>query len=547
MKYTFLVFLGIFLITSCTKKEPQPNFVIFYSDELDPEYISLYGESFRTPNIDKLGSEGIKFTNAYVAAPMCTPSRFALLTGKYPGRCVHKDFLEAYPKEEPYVIAWNTYLEGSLPSIASVLSDNGYFTGMAGKWHIGKLPENVHVPVLKKDADLDDPNVDAQLKKYQNIVSEQVRKDAGFDFTSSVLWGNFDNFPILSLRTHNFPWITKGAISFLEEASKKDQPFFLYVASTAVHGPGHAEAFNKDLRYTLEGKIDDLLKYQLPADSMREAISAQEPRLRHKYAGMACLDHHIKMVANKLTELGLNDNTIIIFMADHNVEPGKATCYEKGLKVPLILKLPEGQYRGVTSKKLVSNVDIFPTMLESANIPIPEGLLLDGISILPGIRSQNIQPRPYVFAESGLARSVSDGSWKYISFRYPEKDLASMKNGEIDYAPNYLNMEKQAHSSIAMEKFPAYFDADQLFNLEEDPYELNNLAYDPSWEAELNRLQNVLADHVSTFDHAYPLADTSFMRTEEYKELVEKSRSYGTDYIPWLRRDHGYIQWPPVK
>jgi arylsulfatase A-like enzyme len=547
MKNTFLVFLGIFLITSCTKKEPQPNFVIFYSDELDPEYISLYGESFRTPNIDKLGSEGIKFTNAYVAAPMCTPSRFALLTGKYPGRCVHKDFLEAYPKEEPYVIAWNTYLEGSLPSIASVLSDNGYFTGMAGKWHIGKLPENVHVPVLKKDADLDDPNVDAQLKKYQNIVSEQVRKDAGFDFTSSVLWGNFDNFPILSLRTHNFPWITKGAISFLEEASKKDQPFFLYVASTAVHGPGHAEAFNKDLRYTLEGKIDDLLKYQLPADSMREAISAQEPRLRHKYAGMACLDHHIKMVANKLTELGLNDNTIIIFMADHNVEPGKATCYEKGLKVPLILKLPEGQYRGVTSKKLVSNVDIFPTMLESANIPIPEGLLLDGISILPGIRSQNIQPRPYVFAESGLARSVSDGSWKYISFRYPEKDLASMKNGEIDYAPNYLNMEKQAHSSIAMEKFPAYFDADQLFNLEEDPYELNNLAYDPSWEAELNRLQNVLADHVSTFDHAYPLADTSFMRTEEYKELVEKSRSYGTDYIPWLRRDHGYIQWPPVK
>lgn len=547
MKYTFLVFLGIFLITSCTKKEPQPNFVIFYSDELDPEYISLYGESFRTPNIDKLGSEGIKFTNAYVAAPMCTPSRFALLTGKYPGRCVHKDFLEAYPKEEPYVIAWNTYLEGSLPSIASVLSDNGYFTGMAGKWHIGKLPENVHVPVLKKDADLDDPNVDAQLKKYQNIVSEQVRKDAGFDFTSSVLWGNFDNFPILSLRTHNFPWITKGAISFLEEASKKDQPFFLYVASTAVHGPGHAEAFNKDLRYTLEGKIDDLLKYQLPADSMREAISAQEPRLRHKYAGMACLDHHIKMVANKLTELGLNDNTIIIFMADHNVEPGKATCYEKGLKVPLILKLPEGQYRGVISKKLVSNVDIFPTMLESANIPIPEGLLLDGISILPGIRSQNIQPRPYVFAESGLARSVSDGSWKYISFRYPEKDLASMKNGEIDYAPNYLNMEKQAHSSIAMEKFPAYFDADQLFNLEEDPYELNNLAYDPSWEAELNRLQNVLADHVSTFDHAYPLADTSFMRTEEYKELVEKSRSYGTDYIPWLRRDHGRIQWPPVK
>ncbi|MGD9328083.1 MAG: sulfatase-like hydrolase/transferase [Cyclobacteriaceae bacterium] len=143
MKYTLLVFLGIFLISSCAKKETQPNFIIFYSDELDPEYLSLYGDSFQTPNIDRLGQEGIKFTNAYVAAPMCTPSRFALLSGKYPGRCVHKDFLKAYPKEEPYVIAWNTYLEGSLPTIASVLSENGYFTGMAGKWHIGKLPGSV--------------------------------------------------------------------------------------------------------------------------------------------------------------------------------------------------------------------------------------------------------------------------------------------------------------------------------------------------------------------------------------------------------------------
>jgi arylsulfatase A-like enzyme len=389
--------------------------------------------------------------------------------------------------------------------------------------------------------------VNAKLGEYQRIVSEQVKKDAGFDYASSVLWGNFDNFPILSLRTHNFPWITKGAISFLEEASTKDQPFFLYVASTAVHGPGHAEAFNKDLRYTLEGKIDDLLKYQLPADSMREAINAQEPALRHKYAGMACLDHHINLVTGKLVELGLDENTIVIFMADHNVEPGKATCYEKGLKVPMILKFPQGQFSGTTNDKLVSNVDIFPTILESANIPIPDGLLLDGISILPGIRSKNIHTRPYVFAESGLARSVNDGTWKYVSFRYPEKDLARMINGEIDYAPNYLNMEKQAHSSIAMEKFPAYFDADQLYNLKEDPFELNNLAYDPSFKEEISRLQNVLANHVTTFDHAYPLGDTSFMRTGKYKELAEKSKSYGTDYIPWLRRDHGSIQWPPVK
>ena len=83
--------------------------------------------------------------------------------------------------------------------------------------------------------------------------------------------------------------------------------------------------------------------------------------------------------------------------------------------------------------------------------------------------------------------------------------------------------------------------------LEKDPYEQNNLAYKPAYQAELSRLQKILEDHLSTFDHAYSLADTSFMQTEQYKELVTKSKSYGTDYIPWLSRDHGSIQWPPVK
>jgi len=120
-----------------------------------------------------------------------------------------------------------------------------------------------------------------------------------------------------------------------------------------------------------------------------------------------------------------------------------------------------------------------------------------------------------------------------------------MKNGSIDYAPNYLNLEKQAHSSIAMEHFPGYFNADQLYDLEVDPYEQKNLAYDPAYKDELNRLQKLLADHLSSFDHSFNLSDTSFMRTYEYKKLVEKSLSIGTDYIPWLRRDHGSIQWPP--
>jgi arylsulfatase A-like enzyme len=547
MKFIISILIILLAISACKSTDPRPNIIIFYSDELDPEYLSAYGGHFQTPNLDKLALGGIRFTNAYTAAPMCTPSRFSLLTGKYPGRCIHKEFLEAYPEEEPYVIAWNTYLEGSLPTIASVLSENGYYTGMAGKWHIGRLPEEIEVPDFPEKADLDNPQIEQKLKEYQRIVCNQVKHDAGFDFASSVMWTNFDNFPITNLRTHNFPWITNGAINFLEQAKKKEEPFFLYVASTAVHGPGHAEAFKKDLRYTLNGKMDDIIKYQLPADSMNEMVSKVPPALRHKYAGIACLDNHVKNVLNALKELQLDENTIIIFMADHNVEPGKATCFEKGLKVPLIIKLNDNQHGGSANAKLVGNVDIFPTILQAASIPIPDGLLLDGISILPGIKNSAIHTRPYIFAESGLTRSVNDGKWKYIAFRYPKYQIDNMKNGEIDYAPNYINLERQAHSSIAMEHFPGYFDADQLYNLEKDPYEQHNLAYGPEHVDELKRLQNILSDHLASFNHSFNLSDTSYTRTEGYKILVAKSLSLGTDYIPWLRRDHGSIQWPPER
>ena len=547
MKPIFIFLFLVVAFSACKHTDPPPNVIIFYSDELDPQYVSAYGGNFQTPNLDILAREGIRFTSAYTAAPMCTPSRFSVLTGKLPGRCIHPEFLRAYPMSDPYVVAWNTYLEGNIPTIASVLSKNGYVTGMAGKWHIGKIPEETKLPDLPADADLDDPMVEQKLKDHQDIVSQQVKHDAGFDHAYSVMWTNFDNFQVTSLRVHNFPWITKGAITFLEEARKSRKPFFLYVATTAVHGPGHADVFNRDLSYTLEGRMDDHLKYQLPSDSMRKVLEDIPPALRHKHAGMACLDNHVKNVINKLKELGLDENTMIFFMADHNVEPGKATCYEKGLKVPMIIKMPDGMHSGSVNGKLTSNVDIFPTILEAANIPIPEGLLLDGISILPGIRNENIHTRPYVFAESGLTRSVNDGRWKYIAFRYPGDQIEKMQSGAIDYAPNFLNLEKQAHSSIAMEHFPGYFSADQLYDLETDPYELRNLAYDPDYSDELKRLQKVLADHLSSFSHSYDMSDTSFMTTDEYKKLVEKSLSYGTDYIPWLRRDHGSIHWPPVE
>jgi arylsulfatase A-like enzyme len=525
--------------------DTRPNIILFFSDELDPEYLGAYGGDIPTPHLDQLASRGIRFEEAYVASSMCTPSRFALLTGKYPGRCIHPDFLKAYPQDQPYVIAWNTFLEGNLPTISSILSENGYFTGMAGKWHTGKLPEHVKLPSFSDGDDPDDPALEEKLRTYQKIVKSEVKRIAGFDYAASVLWGNFDVFEYEPLRYHNFPWITYGAIRFLEETKKHDKPFFLYVATTAVHGPGHADTFNHDLRYTLEGRIEEVEQYALPADSMKKQMEMLLGPDRHQYAGMACLDNHFYQVMKKLRELDLEKNTIVLFMADHNVEPGKATCYEKGLQVPFMMHWP-GKFEDLkVSDNLVSSVDLLPTILEAAGVPLPEENVFDGISILPGLENPDLSTRSNIYAESGLARSVNDGRWKYIAFRYPEERIAEMKSGQIEYAPNQLNLERQAHSSIAMEHYPHYFDADQLYDLANDPYEQKNLVNLPENRAKLNEMQQLLQGYLSTFNHIYPLADTAFMWSEDFKPLIEKSLSIGTDYIPWLQRDHGSIIWPP--
>ena len=171
---------------------------------------------------------------------------------------------------------------------------------MTGKWHVGSLPDDIVLPSLDLNADINNPETDRKLKKLQKIHVEQVKKDGGFDFAKSVLWGNFDGFPVEQLRYHNFPWITKGALDFLDAAKEKKKPFFLYSATTAVHGPGHLDAYKKDISYTLEGKIEGLDKYNLDPDSIIRAITSVPAVMRHKYAGMVSVDHHIKLVLQKL-------------------------------------------------------------------------------------------------------------------------------------------------------------------------------------------------------------------------------------------------------
>ena len=551
LKTHILISIGLVLVMNgCGTKTELPaktgntNFIVIYTDELQFSDLGCYGGKIPTPNIDRLAAEGILFNRAYTTASMCTPSRYTVLTGQFPGRCSAPSFIKENPVNEPYNIAWNAWITKEKRTLPRVLSENGFVTGMAGKWHVGEVPDGTTLPRFHPDDQLDDADVDQKLQDQQHTYQHLVKTLGGFDYAASVVWSNYDSHAITALQFHNFPWMAKGAIGFIEQQKGSDKPFFLYFAPTAVHGPNHVEDLARDVTYTPGGRDHPVTQWQIDVPSLQEKLSELPEKETHRYAGMAQTDHLIGLIREKLDESGFAENTVIIFMADHNIEPGKATSFEKGIHVPLIVYWPQ-QTSGAFSDALVQNTDIYPTILEAAGIPLPENYPLDGKSMIPIIKDPKQSTRKYIFAENGYTRSVYNGEYKYIALRFPQSLIEIMQNGETDHVPSYVKKWPQAHSSIAMNFFPAYFDQDQLYDLDTDPFEQDNIYEAMTKTDELQHLKDVLRKHLATFDHPFTLDQIPFMQTEEYQKLREKNLAFDIYSIPWLNRDHGEIIWPP--
>jgi arylsulfatase A-like enzyme len=559
MKHKYLPFrvisaicLGLLLcsLSGCgpntgEKETDSPlNFVVIFTDEMQFSDLGCYGGKIPTPNIDALADEGILFLNAYTPASMCTPSRYAVLTGQFPGRCSAPSFATENPTNEPYNIAWNSWITADKKTLPRVLSENGYVTGMAGKWHIGKVPEGTILPEFLPNEDLASPATNKKLKHQQSVYQGLVESLGGFDDARSVVWENYDGHDLKALSFHNFPWMAQGALSFLEEQKENKKPFFLYFAPTAVHGPNHVADLDRDMTYTPGGQDSSVLEYMMDITSLKEELAGSEPKTRHRYAGVSQTDYVVGLIREKLVELGLADNTVIMYMADHNVEPGKATSFEKGIHIPMIVSWP-GETSGVISSAMVSNTDLYPTILEASGIELPVEYMIDGADMMPIIEDPTASTRDFIFAENGYTRSVSDGTYKYIALRFPSGLVKRMKSGKLDHVPSYVKAWPQAHSAIAMNGFPCYFDQDQLYNLKEDPYEQSNL-YDAKVDSEeLKILKAALKSHLESFEHSFDLSPVPFLETEEYRKLALVNMSFDLLSIPWLSRDHGFITWPP--
>lgn len=364
-----LFFTLYFLLISCKKKDQKPNIILFFVDDLGWTDLGCYGSDlYETPHIDRLASEGVKFTNAYSACTVCSPSRAALMTGKYPARLHLTDWIQGHkkPKAKLKVPDWQMYLDTTEVTVAKALKNAGYVTANFGKWHLGDEPAywpknhgfNVNIGGYRWGA----PG------SYFYPYHGNKRDGKHPPNLETGLKGEY-----LTDR------LTDEAITFIEQ--QKDNPFFIYLPHYAVHTPIQAH--------------DSITQY------FQGKITASHHHQNAAYASMIySMDQSLGRLREKLKELEIDHKTAIFFTSDNGglelrnitdngvIRAGKGSAYEGGIRVPFIAMIPGITQVGIVSNIPVIGLDLYPTILDLAGLNVIEH---DGENLLPYLRSTESQ------------------------------------------------------------------------------------------------------------------------------------------------------------
>jgi len=504
-----MIAIGIFISQlRCTPTEtniepdPKPNVIVIFTDDHNFNQTGCYGGNVSTPNMDKLAAEGVRFTRYYPCTSLCSPSRYSVLTGRYPSRCL--SFQQESSPNEPVFIRWNSDILKGETTIAHLMKEQGYATGFTGKWH--NWDWSTKDVVLRHVADRDDPEnpvVNSVIEKNYQVIREQVKKTSGFDFVEAVYGTNFNWLPITEkLMNHNQHWITYHSLKFIEQ--NKDKPFFLYLATTLPHAPGPLQSLRGDPRATPAGYQTEHLNCQPSYESILKRAGEAgitDERELSEWAAMCWLDDGVGAITQKLDELGLRENTLIILASDNDT-PGKMTCNNG--PIPMIVNWKNYMKGGQVCDELVSNVDVVPTVLDAAGIEKSD-VKIDGISFLPLLQGANDDWRKSLYLEVTYTRGVVTKNYKYIATRFP---------GEIQEQLNGTNLKDFTQEGVRIQpgspvrynsakKYPGYFDAEQLYDLHSDSLEQHNLAKNPDYEKPLEEMKQELKSYCEDMPFAF--------------------------------------------
>ena len=416
-----------------SEKGKQPNVVLIVCDDLGKFEVSAYGsEHIETPNIDKLGSEGVIFQNAYVTSPICAASRAGLLTGRIQNRYgFETQIVDYYPankleywwaKNMIEMDSWDLLSEPEYPSeedhnkqgippseinLAELLQASGYHTGLMGKWHLGYADD--YLPHNR--------GFDKQYGFYGafSLYTSEKEKEGIFNYEHDHFgikhqWdkgrsGNGairENDEIIVEEQYLTHAIRDRSIQFIKE--NKERPFFLYCSFSAPHVP-----------------------FQAPEKYMERYTHIEDPNKQTYYAMIAALDDSIGEIEQTLQQEGLDSNTLVIFISDNGgatyteatdngpYKGGKTTQFEGGINVPFIIKWKEKIEPGTIYSKPVSSTDIFTTVSAAAGIDLPKDREYDGVDLIPHVLgSENSSPHEYLYWRANHIWAIRDSSHKLI-------------------------------------------------------------------------------------------------------------------------------------
>ncbi len=382
--------LCVSLVCGAAFAAPKPNVILIFADDLGYGDLGCYGaEKIRTPHLDRMAGEGVRFTDFYVAAEVCTPSRAALLTGRYPlrsGMCGNVERV-LFPNSK-----------GGLPpseiTIAEALQGSGYATMHIGKWHLG-----IHEGSRPLDQGFEHSfglpysnDMDARPGLPKGATSSPTPPADGWN-VPLMRDGKIIEQP--ADQTTLTKRYTEEAVKFIAE--HKTQPFFLYLAHTFPHVPLFASS-------DFKGKS----KAGIYGDTVEE------------------LDWSVGQILEVLRKEKMQENTLVVFTSDNGpwlimgerggsagpLRDGKGSTWDGGMRVPCLAWMP-GRIKPAVTTELVQAMDWFPTALSMAGVALPDGVPLDGVNLSPLLlENQTLPQRPYFFYRGPQLSACRIGPWK---------------------------------------------------------------------------------------------------------------------------------------
>ena len=456
-------------------KEGKPNIILILADDLGFNDVSYYNGgaadgSLLTPHIDSLAKEGVAFLNGYAASPVCSPSRAAIMTGRYSSRYGFE--FTPYPAQAARImnllrqdgelgtinlegVQWDEVglTVGGLPNeeitIAEMLKENGYYTAHIGKWHLGGFTDGM----MPNDQGFDDSlMLNSSLyfpKNHPDIVNAKIDSSVeDMVWASSQYAASFNGSKPFKPGGYITDYYTDEAVKVID--NNKDRPFFLYLGHFAPHNP--LQSLRKDY----------------------EKHSHMENHTLQVYAGMIeALDRSIGKILSALEKNGLTENTLIIFTSDNggagyigldNINKPyrgwKLTHFEGGMHIPFFAKWPAKIKKGMKYDKRIHHTDIFSTILGAANIEHPKEITIDGVNLIPFLNDEKIgEPHETLYWKNVTYQAIIHDNWKLMRSKYPKEKEYLYNLGKDPYEQNNLAMSEPEIKSLLHEKLNTHIES----------------------------------------------------------------------------------------